>query len=45
MDELWRRDDNGRRFLLGGYEERSATEDRLSALTRRLHKRTYWIRE
>jgi hypothetical protein len=41
--ELWRQDDNGNRFLVGNYPDRSAAERRLAELTRSLHKQTYWI--
>ncbi len=41
--ELWRQDDNGNRFLVATYGNRDAAERRLSALTRSLHKQTYWI--
>jgi hypothetical protein len=41
--ELWRQDDNGNRFLVGCFSERSAAEERLAELTRVQHKQTYWI--
>jgi hypothetical protein len=43
--ELWRQDDNGNRFLVGSFSERSAAEGRLAELTRYRHKQTYWIAE
>lgn len=45
MFELWRQDDNGNRFLVGSYAERSAAEGRLAELSRVPHKQTYWIVE
>lgn len=41
--ELWRQDDNGNRFLVASYPDRSAAEERLAELSRSLHKQTYWI--
>jgi len=41
--ELWRQDDNGNRFLVGSFPERSAAEERLVELSRVPHKQTYWI--
>jgi len=41
--ELWRQDDNGNRFLVCGFPDRSAAEERLAELTRVPHKQTYWI--
>jgi hypothetical protein len=43
--ELWRQDDNGNRFLVGGYPDRDAAEKRLAELTRCQHKQVYWIIE
>ena len=43
--ELWRQDDNGNRFLVGTFADRTAAETRLQQLTRALHKQTYWIAE
>ena len=43
--ELWRQDDNGNRFLVDSFNERSAAEKRLAELTRCRHKQTYWIKE
>jgi len=43
--ELWRQDDNGNRFLIGRYAERSAAEERLAELSRVPHKQVYWITE
>jgi hypothetical protein len=43
--ELWRQDDNGIRFLVDRFNERSAAEKRLAELTRCHHKQTYWIKE
>ena len=43
--ELWREDDNGNRFLVGTYPDRTAAERRLAELTRCPHKQTYWIAE
>lgn len=43
--ELWRQDDNGNRFLVGSYPDRSAAEERLAELTRTPHRQTYWITE
>ena len=42
---LWRQDDNGNRFLIGDFSDRTAAEARLAELTRSLHKQTYWISE
>jgi quinol monooxygenase YgiN len=41
--ELWRQDDNGNRFLIGCYGDRSAAEAHQAELTRVLHKQIYWI--
>ncbi len=41
--ELWRQDDNGSRFLVGRYEEKSEAEEKMTGLSRDLHKQTYWI--
>ncbi len=43
--ELWRQDDNGNRFLVGVYPDRSAAEKRLAELTIGTHKQFYWISE
>ena len=43
--ELWRQDDNGNRFLVGVFIDRSAAEYRLAELTRNPHKQTFWITE
>ena len=43
--ELWRQDDNGNRFLIGCYANRSAAEEHLAGLTRVRHKQVYWIEE
>ena len=40
---LWRQDDHGHRFLIGRFPTLAAAEQRLTALTRLLHKQTYWI--
>jgi hypothetical protein len=42
---LWRQDDNGNRFPVGDFPDRSAAEARLAELTRSLHKQAYWISE
>jgi hypothetical protein len=41
--ELWRQDDNGNRFLVGAFPDRSGAEKRLEELTRNPHKQTFWI--
>lgn len=41
--ELWRQDDNGSRFLVGRYEEKSEAEEKMAELSRALHKQIYWI--
>jgi len=41
--ELWRQDDNGRRFLVATFADLAAAERRMGELTRSLHKQTYWI--
>lgn len=43
--ELWRQDDNGNRFLVDSFADRTAAEARLAELTRTPHKQTYWIAE
>jgi len=43
--ELWRQDDNGNRFLVGAFIDRTTAEYRLAELTRNPHKQTYWIKE
>lgn len=43
--ELWREDDNGRRFLVGRFDRLDQAEARLAELTRTPHKQTYWITE
>lgn len=43
--ELWRQDDNGNRFLVGTFANRSQAEERMAELTRVLHKQAYWIAE
>ena len=43
--ELWRQDDNGNRFLVERFPDRGRAEERLSELTRSLHKQTWWINE
>lgn len=43
--ELWRQDDNGHRFLVGTFAERSGAEERMRELTGCLHKQFYWILE
>lgn len=42
---LWRQDDNGNRFLVGTFTERSQAEHRLAELARTPHKQTFWITE
>jgi len=41
--ELWRQDDNGRRYLVGRHATLAEAERRLAELTRTPHKQTYWI--
>jgi hypothetical protein len=41
--ELWRQDDNGNRFLIGTYSQRSIAEEQMDDMTRIAHKQTYWI--
>jgi len=41
--QLWRQDDNGHRFLVGEYQDKSAAEVRMADLMKCLHKLTYWI--
>jgi hypothetical protein len=41
--QLWRQDDNGQRFLVGEYREKTTAEARMAELMRCLHKQTYWI--
>jgi hypothetical protein len=41
--ELWRQDDNGRRFVVGRYLSRDEAERRLVELTRVPHRQIYWI--
>ncbi|GEM_PF-215444 len=43
--ELWRMDDNGNRFLVDRFEERSAAEARMAELAGSHHKQTFWITE
>ena len=43
--ELWRQDDNGRRFLIGCHPSREAAERQQWQLCRGLHKQFYWIEE
>ncbi len=43
--ELWRQDDNGNRFLVGTFSDRTAAEQKLAELTRTPHKQSYWITE
>jgi hypothetical protein len=43
--ELWRQDDHGTCYLVGSYGQRGQAEQQLQALTRSLHKQTYWISE
>jgi hypothetical protein len=43
--ELWRQDDNGNRFLVGSFSDRSGAEERMGELTRIPHKQLYWIAE
>jgi len=43
--ELWRQDDNGNRFLVGVFTDRTGAELRLAELTLNPHKQTYWITE
>lgn len=42
---LWRQDDHGNRWLVGRFERRTAAEERMAALSRVLHKQSYWIEE
>ncbi len=41
--ELWRQDDNGNRFLIRSFEERTQAEAELKRLESGGHKQTYWI--
>jgi hypothetical protein len=41
--QLWRQDDNGNRFLVGGFATRELAERRMAELTQGSHKQTYWI--
>jgi len=43
--QLWRQDDNGNRYLVGIWPDRTAADARMAELTRGLHKQTYWITE
>ncbi len=43
--ELWRQDDNGNRFLVGVFSDRTAAEQRMAELMRTPHKQSYWITE
>ena len=40
---LWREDDNGQRFLVATYPDRTSAEARLRLFLRAPHKQTYWI--
>lgn len=42
--ELWRQDDNGRRFRVAAYDDREEAERRLEELAAGGHKQIYWIR-
>jgi hypothetical protein len=42
---LWRQDDNGNRFIVGSFADRTAAERQMAELTRALHKQTYWIED
>ena len=41
--ELWREDDNGRRFLVARQPTLDAAERQLAELTRIPHKQIYWV--
>jgi len=41
--QLWRQDDNGNRFLVGGFATREQAELRMAGLSSGLHKQIYWI--
>jgi len=43
--ELWRQDDNGNRFLIDAYPDRTTAEKRMTELVRHPHKQIYWIIE
>lgn len=43
--DLWRQDDNGNRFLVDTFADRTAAEEKLRWLTRSVHKQTWWISE
>lgn len=42
---LWRQDDNGNRFLVDTFKERTSAEERRHELQRGFHKQMYWISE
>lgn len=41
--QLWRQDDNGHRFLVGEYEDRTTAEVRMAELMTCHNKQTYWV--
>jgi hypothetical protein len=43
--ELWRQDDNGNRFLVAVFSDRTAAEESLAEIGRSLHRQIYWISE
>lgn len=41
--QLWRQDDNGQRFLIKTFSDRSAAEEQMALFSRIPHKQCYWI--